>query len=98
MLFMNASEIYDAVRRYGDNPDYPVLSAAVRTLSNLAEWTDNNSDGWHSWPNPCRAARQLQELIQKRAEPTVAEYRKALTPIKRLATKHNIPSTVFVFI
>lgn len=96
MLFMNEYEIDEAVHRYATNPNYPVLSAAVQTLANLKNWANSISDGWCYWPKPVRAARQLQELIQKRAEPTVAEYTKALTPIKRLLTKHNGPSTVYV--
>jgi len=62
MLFMNEYEIEDAVRQHADDP---VLGPASLTLRNLMDWTNRNSDGWAYWPKPCRAAKNLQALIQK---------------------------------
>lgn len=95
MKFMNQWDIANAVDRYAD---HPILGPAAQTLTNLAEWTNRNSDGWAYWPKPCRAAAKLQELIQgdgtwqalentERATP--AAYRRALTPIKAFRTREH---------
>jgi hypothetical protein len=63
MMFMNEMEIEDASQRWGKSGHY-ALALAVQNLVNLVEWTNRWSDGWAYWPKPCRAARQLQELIQ----------------------------------
>jgi hypothetical protein len=93
MRFMNDWDIAEAVRRFEDEP---VLGPASRTLSNLADWADRNSDGWCYWPKPCRAAAKLQEMLQRYSpyrtqheEPTVAEYRRALVPIKAFRTRQG---------
>jgi hypothetical protein len=94
--FMNTMDIEDAMLRYAG---HPVLGPATRTLHHLAEWADDNSDGWHSWPKPCRAANKLMEMIERdgtskyrfgdRDDVTAAEYRKALSPIKAFRTKQG---------
>src|ERR1700739_641004 len=61
MMFMNEMEIEEACYRHAS---HPALGPATRTLLNLMSWANQNSDGWHSWPKPCRSARQLQELIE----------------------------------
>jgi len=99
MLFMNEHEIDEAVRRHRE---HPVLGPAARTLDNLRSWTDRNSDGWAYWPKPCRAAAQLQALIQAadpwrrngNPDPTPAGYRKALGPIKSFRTRHGADFTI----
>jgi hypothetical protein len=62
MMFMNEHEIADAAERYRD---HPILGPATRTLRNLAEWTNENSDGWPYWSKPIRAAARLQEMITR---------------------------------
>jgi hypothetical protein len=59
-------------------------------------WTNQNSDGWCYWPKPCRAAKNLQALLQSHAryqwdtsEVTAEEYRKALVPIKAFRTRQG---------
>lgn len=90
MLFMNRYEIEDARVRYAG---HPVLGPASRTLANLMEWTDANSDGWPYWPKPCRAAKRLQELFPRRWDDDTDEaylreqYRKALVPIRAFRTR-----------
>ncbi len=93
MLFMNRWDIEDAVRQHADDP---ILGPASRTLHNLMEWTDNNSDGWPYWPKPCRAAKRLQELFQlRRVDPvTVEEYKAALRPIKAFRTRQGADFTI----
>lgn len=85
MLFMNEYEVVSAQQRYFD---HPVLGPATSTLANVVEWTNDNSDGWPYWSKPCRAAKRLQELIQK-GDATVAEYVHALQPLKSFRTRHG---------
>lgn len=90
MMFMNEYEIEDAEERFHA---HPVLGPATMTLANLAHWTNCNSDGWAYWPKPCRAAKKLQELIQKYSYPCSVvpevEYKAALKPIKAFRTRMN---------
>jgi hypothetical protein len=86
MLFMNESEIDEALRRHRD---HPVLRRATRLLSEFRHEVNRKSDGWHSWPGGARAARQLMELIQRR-DGTEAELRKAIGPIRSVCTRKNL--------
>jgi hypothetical protein len=95
MRFMNRWDIDRAVGMYAD---HPVLGPATETIRDLMEWTDRNSDGWHVWPKPCRAAKRLMELIERdgtnayfggpRLDATVEEYKAALRPIKAFRTRY----------
>jgi len=98
MMFMNQYEIDDAVDRFAG---HPILGPATLTLSNLADAANANSDGWAYWPKPARAAARLQTLIygarladirqdHVHREPTAADYRKALVPIKAFRTRSGI--------
>lgn len=90
MLFMNTWEIDEAVQRHRNDP---VLSKATKLLADLRDLADSVSDGWCYWTAPCRAARQLQEIIQTASKglgakkPTAAELKKAITPIKAFLTR-----------
>lgn len=95
MKFMNQYEIEDAAAQHAA---HPVLGPATRTLSNLMEWTNSNSDGWCYWPKPARAAKQLMDLIDTEGgwryrqvvdSVTPAQYRKALAPIKAFRTRQK---------
>lgn len=96
MLYMNAYEIEEARARYAS---HPVLGPATRTLANLADWTNRNSDGWAYWPKPVRAAERLQRLIQgkvpesrwddERADATPEVLAAALRPVKAFRTRHD---------
>ena len=94
MRFMND---YDVERAEERSADHPVLSAAVQTLKNLIAWTDRNSDGWPYWRPPQQAAQRLIALIeadgtwrgQQDNDPSAADLRRALTPIKAFRTKHK---------
>jgi hypothetical protein len=96
MRFMNDFEIDGTVRRF---VDHPVLGPATRTIANLRDWANANSDGWAYWPKPARAAAKLMELIEgdgtweaiRTADERVtpAAYRKALAPIKAFRTRQG---------
>lgn len=97
--FMNTWEIDDRARLYRD---HPVLGPATRTLANLRDAADANSDGWCYWPKPVRAAAKLMELIDgdgtakyrfdpDRDDATVEALRKALSPIKAFRTRSGLP-------
>ena len=103
MRFMNTWEIDEAVQRFADNT---VLSAAAQTLANLRDCADANSDGWCYWPKPCRAAAQLQDLIQAQLDHdrisggdiiiSAAQVRKAYVPIKAFLTRSGLQCTLVV--
>lgn len=86
MRYMNSWDIARSIEMYRD---HPVLGPATQTLANLAEWTDNNSDGWAYWPKPTRAAEKLMTLIQENSNPTMSEYQKAIRPVKSFRTRYN---------
>ena len=96
MRFMNQWEVEDAALRYRD---HRVLGPATRTLENLVDWANLNSDGWAYWPKPARAAAKLMEMITRdgtsryrgaiREDVSAEEYRQVLSPIKSFRTKHN---------
>lgn len=92
-MWMNEYDIEDAANRYG--ADTPNLKRAARTLLNLVNWVNGNSDGWPYWQAPSKAANRLMALIQDQPrwevqEITDAELRKALTPLKSFLTKRGV--------
>src|SRR4051794_31203879 len=106
MKFMNEWEIEDAAIRYRN---HDLLGPATKTLANLADWTNHNSDGWPYWSTPCRAAAKLMELIERdgtakyhfdddREDVTAAELKAAYTPIKAFCTRHKAPAAEIVVV
>jgi hypothetical protein len=99
---MNTYEIEDAAQRFAD---HPILGPATRTLKSLCGWANRNSDGWAYWPKPARAAAKLMELIERdgtnyyhnlqREDVTIAEYRKALAPIKAFRTRQGAEFVIY---
>lgn len=99
MHFMNDYDIETAQYRFsqGDTPNREKVADAV---AKLAEWADNNSDGWHSWPKPCNAASKAMDLIDPHTnadydrmyatDATEAEVKKAFTPIKSFLTRQGV--------
>lgn len=97
MSFMNDYDLDHAVSRFtrSSTPNRLALALTVRTL---AEETGKVSDGWHSWPKPCRAAAKAIALIESRTyaenqaqeaeDITDAEMQAALRPIKSFLTRH----------
>lgn len=102
MRFMNEDDVAEALVTYAE---HPILGSATRTLSALVIATNRNSDGWCYWPKPARAAAKLIELITRdgtsqyrsddRPDVTVAEYRKALTPLKAFRTRSGLSFEIF---
>lgn len=84
-MWMNGWEIDSMVERHRN---HKVLARATRLLANLRDETNNNSDGWHSWPLPGRAASKLMELIQS-GDASEVEYKRALAPIKAFYTRRG---------
>lgn len=96
MMFMNEWEIEQAAERFRG---HPILGPATQTLRNLMECANRNSDGWCYWPKPCRAAKQLQELIQgphgyprfgDRDDVTATQVKAAYRPIKAFLTRQGL--------
>lgn len=99
MLFMNEYDIAHARNTYSPytTPNRAHLAA---TVASLAEWADNNSDGWAYWPLPLRAANKAMALIEsttnaendrrRRTDATDAETRAALRPIKAFLRTQNV--------
>lgn len=105
-MWMNRYDVEDSAERWARMP-HPVLTPASQTLLNLMQAVDSCSDGWPYWTKPSRAASKLQELVSqgndwyrqqyqhpRAPEPTVAQYKKALTPIKSFLTRHPFVPTV----
>lgn len=99
MRFMNHWDIDERASQYAE---HELLGPATRTLRNLRDAADANSDGWHSWPKPAHAANRLMTLIERdgtaqyrfddvRADVTAAELRKAYAPIKAFRTRSGLP-------
>ena len=95
-MWMNEYDIDNAIERHAA---HPILGPATKTLGHLMEWTNQNSDGWPYWRKPANAAKKLMEMINRdgtfkycfgaREDVTVAEYRKALAPIKAFRTRQG---------
>lgn len=92
---MNEYEVQEAAQLYAL---HPILGPATRTLVNLVEWTNSNSDGWPYWIKPRQAAAKLIALIgdrrnylddPDRADVTADAYKKALAPVKAFRTKQE---------
>jgi hypothetical protein len=94
---MNEYEIDEARTRWHR---HPVLGPATKTLRNLVDCANRNSDGWAYWPKPCRAAARLMELLVgdgtykarfgEREDATVERLRAAYRPIKAFLTRNGL--------
>lgn len=106
-MWMNQWDIEDAGRyaRLMAEEGYsvPNLIEATETLHNLMRWTNDNSDGWHVWPKPSRAANRLMEAIDgvvrvyrgfnwqsELYDISDADLKAALRPIKAFLTRHGV--------
>jgi hypothetical protein len=90
MHFMNR---WDIERACVTHEDDPLLGPAARTLRNLEEWTNRNSDGWAYWPKPVRAAARLIDLLDRTPWDerviTKEQVQAALRPIKAFRTRQG---------
>jgi hypothetical protein len=97
---MNEYDLYDAFHRFHGAEAMNRLRI-VRTLDRLRHWADENSDGWHSYPKPLRAAQKAIALVESRThvenerqeevDATEAEVKAALAPIKAFLTREGVP-------
>jgi hypothetical protein len=90
-MFMNECEIDSAAERYRA---HPVLGRATRLLAAYRDEVNRKSDGWPYWGSKC--ADKLMDLIYSshpwasNREPTEAEVRRAIGPIKSFCTKKGL--------
>jgi hypothetical protein len=99
MRFMNSYDLERAVRFYDEDTTPRRLHLAY-AVANLAEWANNNSDGWAYWPKPCRAAEKAIRLIdsttnaeneaKRRTDCTEAEHKAATVAIRSFLTRHGV--------
>lgn len=88
---MNEAEIEWANQ---NNHECPNVRKGVRLLYRLMQATNEQSDGWHSWPAPGRSAEKLTELLKTagnlsygtRGTITADQLKKAIAPIRRMVT------------
>jgi hypothetical protein len=98
MIIMRYMNDYDFARAYRTHADQPNRLRVLRTVDNLRDWADRNSDGWAYWPKPCRAAARAIELVvgdgtyaaDQRPDATDAEVAAALRPIKAFLTRQGV--------
>lgn len=93
MTYMNTHEIAAAVM--STSPEArPNFQRAAETLANLAQWTDENSDGWAYWRKPSQASQRLQRLVYaaqfRDADCTAAEVAAVLVPVKAFLTRQGV--------
>lgn len=99
--FVNRAEIKTYLERftepnpYWDEPEMPNRTKAARALEALADWTDQNTDGWPYCSKAHRAATRLVAILEgsmrRRLDEDVtdAELKKAFTPVKSFLTRQG---------
>lgn len=108
MLFMNDFDIESAAI-FAKQVHSPNLMRATANLERLADWANNNSDGWAFWPKPARSAKALMEAIQRfqkgyregidtdTLNDILAEsLPNALRPIKAFLTRQGVDHTLII--
>lgn len=63
MKFANEYDINQFLVTFDDEATPNLFRAAV-VLNNLADWANENSDGWAYWPKPVRSAARLITLLE----------------------------------
>lgn len=91
-IFLNEDEIDEAALRFRS---HPVLGQATRFLAAYRDEVNAKSDGWPYWGH--KAAGSLMRIVHQAnprtpnsREPTAAEVRKAIAPIKAFCTKRGL--------
>lgn len=101
MMFTNEYEIDMYLNRFVQ-ADTPNLRRGAVVLWRLAQWANDNSDGWAYWKVPTRASAKLQSLLyaNREGEQDVSrELLKArLTPIKAMLTRQGVGPEVKAWI
>jgi hypothetical protein len=93
---MNEYEIDDAADRFAG---HRILGPATRTLSDLRDIVNANSDGWAYWRKPANAAKRLMDLVMgegwegrygDRDEVTEEQLVAAYRPLKAFRTRQGL--------
>lgn len=99
MKHMNEYDLHFARQRF-TRASTPNRLALVIVVERLAEWADENSDGWAYWQAPRRAAQTAITLIestnnaandyQERTDITDVHIAAAVKPIKAFLTRQKV--------
>lgn len=99
MKFMNDYDLYFARQRFTASSTPNRLGLTIM-VERLAEWADENSDGWPYWSKPAQAAQRAIALIesrtsrendeQERVDATDAEVAAAVRPVKAFLTRQKV--------
>jgi hypothetical protein len=96
-MWMNEFEIEQAIEKF---KSHPVLGKGARFLGAFRDEVNEHSDGWPYWKLPGKAAEKLMDLLHghmyagmgaypRLAEPTEADLKKAVAPIKSFYTRRG---------
>ncbi len=110
MNFANEHDIERWQQRYCAANGYPNAGMVADNLAALADWANDTSDGWHSWPKPVRAASRMIEALQgledrerkawsdKEPDFILAEVRSTLVPVRSFLTRQGVaPDDVLLY-
>jgi hypothetical protein len=109
-VFANRNDIWTWQQRHNNATGRPMAGALADNLAALAQWADDNSDGWSTWPKPARAARTatllLRDLDNRERESwstgrlddlTAADVKRALSPVRAFLTRQGVrPNNVLL--
>lgn len=94
--YLSPDDLAYAVERL-DTPDTPNRGHLARVVRNLAEWANDNSDGWAHWPKPSRAAANaiteihaytsVEQTAQEMHDVSNHTVRTVLAPVKAFCTR-----------
>jgi hypothetical protein len=97
VAWMNSYEVDEAAARFAE---HRILGPATRTLADLRDVVDANSDGWPYWRKPANAAARLMALIEgdrsfdarygDRDEVTDEQLVAAYRPLKAFRTRQGL--------
>lgn len=101
-MFANDLDIHMWQQRHNAATGRPMAGALADNIAALADWANDNSDGWAHWPKPSRAAAGAMRLLfdldadlrrawsDKPADLTRADVTKALRPVRAFLTRHGV--------
>lgn len=99
MPFINEYEAEDLELTWRS---HPVMAPATRTLWNLIDVVNENSDGWAYWTKPQKAAARLMAMIDAASkarysregtpsdDDLMAAYRRCIPTLKRFRTTSGL--------
>lgn len=97
--YLNDYEVQDAERIF-HLEGLPNLHRSTAIIFALMEYAEDNSDGWHAWPKPRRAAAGLIEVVDDRrrdhlrghlfGDISEADLKRLLRPVKAFLTRQKV--------